>query len=322
MKQLLVAILILGLICCCSGAALGAIHPKSGDFHNWSQGDFVMIEMSLLFLIGTGSDTWYTITPNQNILKSDLFSMDEIANFNLDYILNDQTFAGLSILDLSGDTFTDFRGGYLFDFGLFVGLNYYDLDSDVSFYTLSPGYRFDLNDQTYLALSFDYTVVNDENFEEISGYDLDFAYYGDTAKFYAQYYAATEEWMNDFNAFDLGGAIQTTDEIVIGFNYYSIDAVDYSDYDVGLTWTPDFMTFDLQLGTILEESFYSISGIFNVNENIGLGLEAFNWDPIDDHRIMLKFKYQNDASKFIFGYVIENDFYDEAYTLLYEYRFE
>lgn len=323
MKKLLIITLTAGLMLFSSIAALGAIHNNTSDFLNWSRGEFGLMEPLLSSVTGNATDTWYSVAPDKNVFKSNTSSMDNFLLLKGEYIINDQTFVGLGYLDLEDDTdpvtLTNLTGSYLFGMGLFIGLDYFDFDV-YNGYTISPGYRLDIDDASYLALSLDYQVASDEDFNEIVGYEIDYAYYGDKAKFYLQYYSGTDEGlMGGDNAYKLGGAFQVNDEVVLGLNYMSVE--DLSDYDAGLTWTPDFMTLDFKFGTIMEENYYDISGIYNLTEQIGLGIEYFSFDPINGERITLKFKYQDENSKFIFGYVPE-DTYPESFSLSYKYNFK
>ena len=324
MKKLLIITLAIGLIFCSSATSWGAVHYRNGDRMYWVLGEYTtLIETFITEKSGSASDTWYSINPDKNVIKGDVSSLEDVTLLSGEYILDDQTFVGVSNLSIEGDELTEIRGSYLFDFGLFIGLDYFAYsappDTDLSLYIISPGYRLNINEQSYLALSLDYGIDPDTDYSEVLGYDLDYAYYGETAKCYAQYYNWTPEGI-DATVYDLGAAFRVADEIVIGFNYFRDE--DSSDYDAGLTWKPDFMTLDFMIGTILEDGFYAVSGIVNLTDNIGAGLEVFNIDQTDDNRIMVKFKFENDNSKFIFGYVLDSDLYDAAFNLSYKYSFK
>jgi hypothetical protein len=329
LKKLLLTITAFGLMLGISGAAFGAVHSTNGDFINWSTGE-MNFSVNGLFALYTGkaADTWYTVAPEINVFKAEVMSSDGFSSYGGEFILNDQTFAGLNVFNDIGmvgppiDSLTNLRASYLFDFGLFVGIDYYALDggSYDSLYTISPGYRFGFGDDNYVALSLDYMVNPDMDFAEIVGYDLDIVYFFAGGRFFFQYYSATDEaqMMRD-TAYDLGVVFQVADEVVIGANYYNVE--DSSDYSVGLTWTPDFMVLDLQIGTFMEESNYALSALFSIGANWALGLGYESFEPFSDDKTIFKVKYMNDSSKLIFGYVLENDSYPASYLLGYTLAF-
>lgn len=280
-----------------------------------------------------GTDTWYDITPNEPNFKISYFRVeDAISLLYSEYYLNDQTFAMLAWAAPDDSTSVGselgLSGSYLFNFGLFVGLEYFTLDVIASppgppfdsAYNLSVGYSYSLGENSYVAFSVDYTSVPDVDFAEIVGYDVDLVYYFDTGRVYFQYYLPTDEGFLSDNGLDLGAAFQVADEVVVGFNYNAAD--DEYDYDLGLTWNPEFMILDFQYGAteMDDEDFYAVGALFHLNDLIHLG---FDWNQPngEDGQITLKFKYTNDTSRFLLAYALENDYAPAMYYLSYKMTF-
>jgi hypothetical protein len=265
MKRLLVLPLILCLLLIGTTGALGAVHNPESGFSTWAfTAPFYIFSAFQGVFMSDGSDTWYKVAPESKF-KAYTASADTMAFYGAEFTLNDQTFVTLNSTSMDGPPIDmmEFKGSYLFDFGLFVGLDYVSVDGSPGLdpgYVLSPGYRFNFGDESYVALSIDYMILSDIDFEEIVGYDIDFVYTFDGGRFFAQYYLSTDESVFDGEAgFDLGATYQAGDELVIGFYYWAIEDTDQ--YHAGLTWTPDFMTFDLMIGSVMDEGFYALSGI-------------------------------------------------------------
>jgi hypothetical protein len=327
MNRISIVILSITMLLALATGTQGAIHSGSSDFTTYG---FTLSEIASMQL---GADTWYDITPNAPNLKASYFRIeDTVAMFYGEYYLNDQTFVALAWVapDDSGgsvDSELGLSGSYLFNFGLFIGFEYFTLDVIASppgppfdaAYNLSIGYSYSLGENSYVAFSVDYTSVPDVDFAEIVGYDLDLVYYFDTGRVYFQYYLPTDEGFLDDNGLDLGAAFQVAETVVLGFNYNAAD--DEYDYDLGLTWKPEFMIFDFQIGgDDMENNYYNLGFLFHLNENYHLGLEWRQYEDVDA-QITLKFKYTNDTSQFLLAYALENDYDPAMYYLRYKISF-
>jgi hypothetical protein len=194
---------------------------------------------------------WYYIEKNDPIVTMRGTKNIDYNCLGLEYYQNEHHFCNLIYSDCHYHYNTTDRnelylkGGYLFENGLFVGLDLggfnYD-DSDVcddglqSIY--STGYRYDLpNSNGYVAASIDWAVNSDYYRFGESGlidYELDAKYYTQRSRFYGQLIIPNKNMKmlgNDGAYLKLGGTYQIGANLVFGVNYYQFEYKDYSDDD-------------------------------------------------------------------------------------------
>jgi hypothetical protein len=309
MNRIFVVVLSIAMLFALATGTQGAVHSYQSNFMSWGMMD--SFEPSLIF--GSPIDTWFSVKPDETSFKAALYS-DDSGNIGIaTYYLNDFTFVEL-FLDSpdSGDGITNPRGSYLFDFGLFIGLDYFNYSS--ALFILSPGYRFNLQDHGYVALSLDYTMEPDSDYAEVTGYDLDAKYATDTVEFFAQYYSPTDKYPIADAFYDLGFNIKAGDELTWGFRYFRISSstpLDGSIYYLGLTWDTDLLILDADVGSNnmgpSDATFYDVSAIFKFGNGFGLGLQYSSYEDDPNDQISIKFKYIGNSSEFSLVYALEND---------------
>lgn len=323
MNRMFIVIFSLAMLLALATGTQGAVHSGASDFSTYG------MSMAEIFDIELGADSWYTTTPEDPYFKAAYFRIeDTVSRVSGEYYLSDFTFAGIGYTVPDSSTSVEWSmgllGSYLFDFGLFVGLEYGFMEPGPtppayeSYYNLSVGYCYELGENSYIALSVNYNSVPDVDFSEIVGYDIDLVYYFDNGRAYFQYYLPTDEnTILDDDAYDLGVAFLVAEEIVLGFNYSAADT-DY-EYDLGLTWSPAFMVLDFQYGgtEMDDDNFYAVGALFHLNELFHLG---FNWNQPNnaEAQVTLKFKYTTDMAQFLLAYVLENDDDPARYYLAYK----
>ncbi len=131
MRRFLPIILaVLALTAIGAGSALAQPPPTREGF-----GDLILDEMP------PESDTWFSITPAAPGFEASLTYCIGDPLYHFAYYLNDHTYADLNYLDapLGDPDVLNLKGSYLFDFGLFVAMEYYHVGSSLDMYFLSPG---------------------------------------------------------------------------------------------------------------------------------------------------------------------------------------
>lgn len=303
---LLVAIFLLAAATC----SLGAVQSIGGDFISMADGSYMINNY-----VPRSIDTWFTVTPKNKQIKLMGGSIENVGSgFTAEYYLNDQTFASLGYLnDETGLIYdlTMVKGSYLFGFGLFVGLEYYSDENDYTYYWLAPGYRFSFGDDSYIALSVDYTDMNSTD-AEVWGYEAAGKYFTESMKLYGQLLFVE----NEYTFYNFGANFLVSDAIVIGLGYYG--AGDSYDDFVGFTWTTERFILDLIYGNNEDDdNYYELGGMFMINEAFGIGLGYLSESWKDDAQLSAKFKYVTDNSEFGLVYKPKNDSYDQEYYLTY-----
>lgn len=297
MKKLLVAMLALAMILMVSSISFGysTTHSLEGEWFS--------------------VDQWYGIGPTDPYAQVGYFSVSDVdvSQFLAEYYQNDQTFALVNGSDNGSNNATVFMGSYLFKVGFFIELGSFNSDSD-DFTFLSPGYRFNLDDNSYASFQVDYAMTDIE--DDIVGYELRLKYYQDTYKFTGQVYIPDE----GDTYFNLGFAAKASDDVIIGLNY--ADEGDLSAYSIGLTWDAPVVILDARYGVDEdEESLIEVSGMFKASDNLRVGLYVEQPESIDDLGYALQLRYLNDKANFQFQYFLENAPYLEMYRLLYYTNF-
>jgi hypothetical protein len=270
-------------------------------------------------------DTVYSIEKKEPYIRGSITSFDSDATeFWGEYYLNDQTFANLAYINANeaDESLTYLKGSYLFDFGLFVGLDYITVD-DENVFLLSPGYRYNFNDNGYIAFSIDY--LDYDGYSEVSGYDFDWSYYSDKMKFVGQLYKFKE--LDDL-IIDINYAYQISDQITAGVTATSVfDIVMDLGYtfNAGITWNVSNFILDLTYGNLFTEidqtQYYLVGVMYNINDTFGAGIDFQTFDDYIDDIVSYKFKYVTDTTTFGLRYTPENDSLSKILYLTCEYKF-
>lgn len=299
---------------------LGTVHDIGGDFTS--------------DLLGYSQDfnNWYTVGNTAPHFDFHYFYGDQYSSSSLGYYQNDQTFLEASHAGIYVNL-NNVRGSYLFNDGLFLGFNdYYVAGTSVTF--IAPGFRLNFNDNAYAALSIDYEST--DRYHGISGYDLDFKYADDSAKIWGQFYRSKS---NGENFYDLAGNFKVNDGMVIGLAYR--DYAGFTSYWGGFTWNREKFIVDTMVGKFSnfffrrapgpnpgKESIYAISGVYNVSDNLGIGVKYSYNDYISGllltdhgHTESLKLKYSLEKSAFSLEYCLDNNYHPQLYYLNYELTF-
>jgi hypothetical protein len=310
MKRLYSVFLAAILLFAAATCSLGAIHNIGGDFYLYGE----LFSWLVDDLAPRSIDSWFSIAPEKVKFKAFGTAIDsDWGGIAAEYYLNDQTFASVaSFSDDSNNSFYLLKGMYLFDFGLFLGLeNSQDDDAAQTFFTL--GYRFSFGDDNYLALSADYLDETDGD-SAIFGYEISGRYYTDMMKFYGLIYAFNNDDSDLF--YLLGANFLISDSFIIGLEL--INNGSSSNYLAGFSWTLERFILDFEYGNNdNDESYYELGGMFLINEVFGIGLGYLDDSEIDDAQLSAKFKYVTDSSEFTFVFKPENDTYTQEYNLTY-----
>jgi len=316
MKKTLILLLGCLLVFTTSSLALGAVHSSYNDTVYLGMGEIGL--WSSFFIPYRNTDTWFKIAaeePSLFVGGASFDSSGDGTNFiDVDYYQNEQTFLAVNVLS-DDNTISDLKGSYLFNCGFFIGLDY-AFDEDNNEYNIAPGYRWNFNDQGYLAASVDYLGGEDVD-SDINGYDLDFRYYLDNAKLFAQIYLPDE----GDSSLEAGAVFQARDNLALGL--YLLNWDDENGFLTGMTWSGEKFVFDCDYGYNTARNyfasvhFYDLSGMFNLSDSFRMGAQYTKYgesDPI----YTLKIKYADDASQFFFGYTFETDDAPSSYYLGYK----
>ncbi len=273
-------------------------------------------------------DHWYSIEPDTPYFLGNFYGInqetDPIQILNFEIYKNDQTFFTYNYNFVGPISTLNLSGSFLFDSGFFIGVRSTTVE-DHSMYlyghqtTLSPGYRAAIDENSYLAASFDFVSTRFES--KIIAYDFsgkifaegfkitgDFSYYPDTERVNAA----------------LEGALVVSEHVVAGMDANYSSATQVIDYTAGLTYAGEPLTVDAQTGYISEytDYFYSINGVFNVSDFLHFGATYTKYNQDLNGCLVLKAQFGTDHSKFVLKYNSANNTYYEALTLAYEYKFK
>ncbi|HYH01694.1 MAG TPA: hypothetical protein VEC37_01190, partial [Bacillota bacterium] len=271
MKTILQLFFLLTLLIWNSSGAWGMVH-SSGE----------------MFL----TDTWYSVEPEQ---PSWQLAYQKLSGSNTyiaksDFYQNEHTFFQVNSSKIFRFKLWELAGSYLFDSGFFVGLAHSDTSSSDST-LIAPGYRFNLNEQSFVALSLDY--LSSSGADRVTGYDLDLHYYGDSFKFIGEIYRPRDDEAEDTYV-DAGFAIAVTKGLVVGCDYNN----DYHDLSAGFTYNTKPLIIDYEYLNSKDEDYaYSkLSGMARLGAYCGVGMEYLKYTDISDPRYTLKFKFTNDKT--------------------------
>lgn len=327
MKKLTVLLVVVALLSLNPSITLGTTHSRYGDFTT-----FIYYTSNTS---NVGSDTWYSATPAEPFMRATYYAVndDPIAgdatSINAEFYLNDQTFFGMGSEDheLAYVNITNFYFSYLFDLGIFISLDYYGFEYYLydNAYTVSLGYRQDIGENGYLAISADFLAIPDADFQDVVSYDADFVYYFTQGCLFFQYFIPTEDHLSlEDAALELGIRITGGGTVTLGLDYMEVDTLAAPEqrlYSVGLTWTPAFMTLDIQYGGDFEDaSYYNLSMLFRAADTLYFGFEYLKENENDNAQVMAKIKYIKEDYYLIGGYIFENDTYSSAFFLNFRYN--
>jgi hypothetical protein len=320
MKKLLTVLLTCGLLLMLCQLSFAAIHPENNDFINWSS-EVTSYES----LISQENDKWFDCTQTQpslsieavNWVEGDL-TYKEMQELNVNYYVNDQTFADIDYMHTSGSNSEIFGGSYLFDSGVFVGVDYInEEDSDSNPYDLSLGYRFNLGKKGYIAVSGDYYHYDGYDDSDIGGYEVDGIYYLDKAKLFGEMYLAKDndsksKDFDDFNYLMVGANTALSDELTVGAKFESQNnyGENTTGYLTGLTWSKDKIIINSKFGKdlISQLNYSAIGGSYSFNKNWSLGATYGIYDLImEDPGYAVKLTYKTGMMKFSF--TVDKDYY-------------
>jgi hypothetical protein len=262
------------------------------------------------------TDSFFSISPNSAYLQAyyfyspttDIFFGKSTSHTGIaEYYVNDQTFVNFGRTILSNDDWdfmnmriSQIRGSYLFKCGFFAGLNYSSsyYDGDTEDETIfSPGYRYNFDDNSYIAFSVDYSNYVDD----INGYDFDFRFYQDKYKIAGQIYKIKD---GDVTA-AMETAYQFTDTFTAGLSL-SHDEYDNNWFETGFTWTPGSVIFDGIYGYD-SDHYLMVNGMYRFTKNFAAGLRIYDEEDYDDLRGGAIIKFTSDKTNLSLLYFPEND---------------
>jgi hypothetical protein len=336
MKQIISLLAILIMVLAITASTSGAIHSSYrststwyeypwdvGGYYSWnSGGGFPIVR----------TDTWFSIVEEKtSVLYGTVRSKDSDGIFGAGFLLDDFTFAEISAADESFYDY-DLKGSYLFNNGIFIGLDYISAASGSTTY-LSPGYRFGIggyDSASYIALSLDYYWADGGDSDQ-SDFEADLKYYGDKTKIIGQAILDTRDATIDGTLYTLLVNYEVcTDVFVIGGRV--TDFMDMFWYQLGATWTcnrwiVDFMYANYFVNIFNElpdetEHFYVLSGMYDVTDKLALGGEYLKFIDIDEwYYLAVKAKYAWDAYILTGYYRLESDVYNSQFMIGIEKQF-
>lgn len=287
----------------------------------------ILIAVGLILIVSTSSfgavhpygmadtDTWYSIEPDSPF--AEFFYLRPNTDTNTYIVLgqfyqNDQTFFAPEYHSSDPQSLTEVEGSYLFDFGLFMGLDYQNLNitplGSGSSLQISPGYRWNLDDKNnYVAVSFDYITSNppgpSPSGSKIASYDLDAKYYTDSMKLTGE-----AVFLNDSTGnvrVDLAGVWKLNDAMTVGGELYSSSSIYYG-AEVGLTYAQEFYIIDAKTGVKYNQPMSTdASFMYHIANGFFVGGEG-DYPGTGDVGFTLKAKYQGENSRLLFAWAFPN----------------
>lgn len=293
MKKILALSISLILLVLFTQCTLGSVHPPKDGF-------FSINEYSLLLDMGApNNDLWYQVEKEEKPQAKGYLALSEDQTIlGGNYFLNDQTFANISFNSTSNTSITDLRGSYLFNFGLFAGISYADSTSNDGYGQISPGYRYDFNENAYAAITVDYFTEEGK----ILGEEVYFKYYLDDMKIYGQ-----GLFIDGGTTLLLIGVNRKFNEnIVGGAKLQHLD--DKTGIIAGATWSRDNFIVNGEIASeaLIFGNYIALGATYKMNDRLDLGLGYFGMEERDP-TISLKAAYhKDDFLKFIFTYYTVN----------------
>lgn len=302
MKKLMVSVsLIFCLVLLTAGGTQAAVHNFTGDFRTSNLlSDFGEAGMPTF-------EGWYYIEKDSptTTLRG---AFGEGPALGAEYYKNDQTFADFYYTDPDGGkSETYLKGSYLFANHFFAGIEVGSPDDNTQM-VLSPGYRYDFNDNCYIAGSLDYATSNDIKFKKygVAYLDFNWRYYNDVSRAYSQLVIPRDEVVGTDDCFFLfGGAYKYSGKVVLGANI--VRQGDYDYYEFGCTTVFDKLGAELRY--ISDDGAATIDGnlLYSFTNTIRAGFEVKDVEDVDDPYLIIKGKYTVDKrNAAVFMYQFEN----------------
>ena len=201
---------------------------------------------------------------------------------------------GVQTCALPISDFTNLRGGYLWeDLGIFAAIDY--LSWGGSGYIVAGGYRFDLGNGGYAALSLDYYGGD---YDETFAGEAAVKYCADGMKLSGQLYAYEDGYYYLHGKANLAAG----DNLVWGGGLTWVDG-GYYEVFAGLTWMGENGVFD-GLVDVNDDGdvIYYLSYLHSFSDALAMGLNYMDGDIMDDGLIGLKGQYQLGDGALTFSY--------------------
>lgn len=314
MKKIVMLISTLVLFFAFCNLAMAQVFTMDDEFSSASYPDTIWNHRSDWHTVNTWhkTDGWYSIVPESPYVEvyyndNSNQKTTDTPRLGVEGYANEQTFFDVHTQNGNSDI-NYIAGSFLFENGLFIGGSYSgDSKNNVSYIT--PGFRLNLNDFNFVALSFEYRTSNEPNVDdEIVGYDMHYKYWVDKKTYlggevYLPKDGETYWW--------LGFNVKPADDLVLGAYYETQSNTDR--YHGGFTYTPMPFIIDAEIGQD-EENYYAVSGMLIMSDTLRLGADYFKYNDDKDGAIHLKLNYGNDKTNLIIKYRLKNDTYDSTIT--------
>jgi len=298
LRFLAAACLILGLTSSCL-ASPHSLQGYFGDFRPLGDAYLVEIQMGVL---APGEGLFSTEEQGPRFLLQGYFGYNgpDVTMVGAEYYLNDFIFGDLAYVENPGGEATYLRGGYLWEeLGVFAAFEYLAMDGE-SEYIVSGGYRFDLGNGGYAALSVDYYGGE---YGDTFAVEAAVKYFADGLKLSGQLYVYED---GDFFGHAKAN-VAAGDNLVWGGGLNFGDG--YFDAFLGLTWSGENVVFDGLIGGDDEGDFrYYLSYLYSFSDAFAAGINYLDGDGVGDGIIGLKGQYQLGDGALVFSYTtsIEN----------------
>lgn len=293
MKKLIVVFLAFVMLLLTAGVSEGTVHNLKGDFFPYS--DFREIIMGIN--VAKNDLQWFTIKPGSPYLTGAIDYSEDTQNYGVYYFQNDQMFAELH--DFVSGPYSTYclRGSYLFDFGLFAGINRYQYSDGGDQTYLSAGYRYNLDDQSYIAASLDQDLDH-----SATAIDLDGVYFLDRMKVSGQLFLPDDEDL----ILDLGVNYQLNDSLVCGVKLNNV--YDNLGYLLGLTWSKDNLVLNGKTGNdaFFDETFLGAGVCYQATKELNIGADVTSYEGNSDPVLAFKVKYVTPGVNICFNYLVNN----------------
>lgn len=286
MKRVLVLALVLAMTLTMGVAAMAAVEAPGETYVDWEW--------------GTGwDDPFY---------EAGFYNTDGDWSLWGSYYLNDFTFAQITL----GDNWDEFRGSYLFENNLFVGAVF-----ETDYIRIAPGYRFSLGEQSYAAVSLDYTKPDyGDSYTYLEG---NVRYWFDNARIQGHLYIPFESEQ----PFELmiHPAFKIQDNLIVAAVLEFVEDTD-EEFSVtgGCTWMPENFVIDTVLSFNYyhsDQTYFMVGGLYQFNEEFAFGANIGKVEDADT-QFSIKAKYalnEKDNIKFIYNF--ETDYFDDSFVLSY-----
>lgn len=273
------------------------------------------------------TDTWYDIEKTTPYIEGYTTQSDDYQAYQLEYLQNDQTYVHLrySKTEYPSTKILDFS--YLFDCGFFIASGNLETDG-FHFNALTPGYKFKLSNDDYLAISLTYISYDrtfDDKVNEIDNYRIKYVSYPENMKIDSNLFIPTEGSI--FGNFSL--KYQVAEQLVVGgsiFKTYSMlvqilpdlkvtSSTSKCSFSVGSTWTPAQFIIDNTFEEYDGEFNYSVSGMYKFNSQFRAGLGYS--DQTEQFCVKANLSQDNSSLKFFYYPKNEDNYMVATFELAY-----